>query len=218
MVAGDASEPFGRRVVKHLAVGVVIGVLVGVLSNLVAQLPTLADVLLGYIGFGLGFALPTLVSDMRLGPDATRERMATDDPGAGIADVIAIGSALASLLAIGALIAGGKSQTAVDALISFVAVGVGWVTIHTVYALRYARLYYYGETSDIDFNTGEPPRFSDFVYFSFNLGMTYQVSDTPTTTSALRRVVSGHCLLSWVYGVVIIGSTINLVIGLSQGN
>ena len=55
---------------------------------------------------------------------------------------------------------------------------------------------------------------SDFAYFSFNLGMTYQVSDTNVTTKPIRRTVLRHCLLSFLFGVAILGAAINIIAGL----
>ena len=70
----------------------------------------------------------------------------------------------------------------------------------------------------IDFNEEAfEPAFRDFFYFSYNLGMTYQVSDTAVTSPAIRAVVLRHTLLSYVFGAVVLASTINLVAGLATG-
>ena len=66
----------------------------------------------------------------------------------------------------------------------------------------------------IDFNSDDPPAFRDFLYFSYNLGMTYQVSDTSVSRSAVREVALRHCLLSYVFGTSILATTINLVVGI----
>ena len=207
-----------RRVLARLAVGVTAGGIGSLVSSLAFDLPWTADLLVGYSCFGLVFAVPMLMADLRLDAAATEARMGSDSPDAGIADIVIIASSLASLLGVASLVVGshGSGANAVGAgLLGMVAIVVGWVNIHTIYALRYARLYYYGDVTGIDFNTDEPPRFSDFAYFSFNLGMTYQVSDTATRTSAVRRIVLGHGVLSWLYGVLIIGTTVNLVVGLA---
>ena len=91
---------------------------------------------------------------------------------------------------------------------------MGWLCVHTVYVLRYARVYYASATPPIDFNQDEDPTFSDFAYFSFNLGMAYQVSDTNLRTALVRRVVLGHALLAYLYGTIVIAATINLLAGL----
>nr|WP_205629293.1 DUF1345 domain-containing protein [Jiangella muralis] len=61
-------------------------------------------------------------------------------------------------------------------------------------------------------NTHDPPCYRDFRYFSYNLGMTYQVSDTAVTSTAVRSVVLRHCLLSYAFGAMILATTINLVV------
>ncbi len=72
-------------------------------------------------------------------------------------------------------------------------------------------------TPGIDFNSDDPPAYSDFLYFSYNLGMTYQVSDTDVSSSLIRRVVLRHSLLSYVFGASILATTINLVTGIVTG-
>ncbi|MEO7423351.1 MAG: DUF1345 domain-containing protein [Ornithinibacter sp.] len=68
----------------------------------------------------------------------------------------------------------------------------------------------------MDFNTDQPPRPSDFVYLSFTLGMTYQVSDTALGTPRTRSLVLGHTVLSYIFGTVVVATTINLVVGLAS--
>ncbi|WP_328524038.1 DUF1345 domain-containing protein [Kribbella sp. NBC_00359] len=57
------------------------------------------------------------------------------------------------------------------------------------------------------------PRTATFFYFSYNLGMTYQVSDTAVSSSIVRGVALRHCLRSYVFGVVILAIAVNLVVG-----
>jgi uncharacterized membrane protein len=84
-----------------------------------------------------------------------------------------------------------------------------------MYAARYAYLYYGPPQGGIDFNSDDPPAYRDFLYFSYNLGMTYQVSDTAVSDSEIRAVVLRHTLLSYVFGAVVLASTINLVAGIA---
>ena len=88
---------------------------------------------------------------------------------------------------------------------------VGWCFAALLYATQY-----YTADKGIDFNQDEPPRYADFAYLSFTLGMTYQVSDTNITNHAIRSTVLRHTLLSFVFGSVILATTINLVAGLSH--
>jgi uncharacterized membrane protein len=62
-----------------------------------------------------------------------------------------------------------------------------------------------------------PPRYSDFAYLAFTLGMTFQVSDTDLKTPVIRSTALRHALLSYLFGAVILATTINLVSGLASG-
>jgi uncharacterized membrane protein len=209
---------------RRLAIAVVVGVLAGVLAGNLAPLGAadtgrglLVRALAGFVVGGLAFALPLLLHV--LGPDAPapREKVQGRDGDAAWYDVVVILVGLASLTGVGILLVGGRqrgSEALVDALVGVGAVAVGWLCVHTVYVLRYARVYYASPRPPIDFNQDDDPTFSDFAYFSFNLGMTYQVSDTGLSGSGIRRVVLGHCLLAYLFGTVVIASTINLVAGI----
>lgn len=194
------------------------GVLVGVLVPLGQASSVLPHLLLGFVAAGIVFAGPLLLHLRRYDGAGTRARVAGEDPGAAVSDLIVIVAGLLSLTGVGVMLIGGHGTgdtRVLDPLIGAATVAVGWLSIHTIYVVRYARLYYTQATSPIDFNQAEDPDFGDFAYFSFNLGMAYQVSDTAVRSSTLRRVILGHCLLAYVFGTVVIATTINLVAGLS---
>lgn len=86
--------------------------------------------------------------------------------------------------------------------------------MHTLFTLRYARLYFAGQAGGIDFNNNEPPRIVDFAYVAFTIGMTYQVSDTNISQFDIRSLALRQGLLSYLFGAVILASVINLVAGL----
>jgi len=115
---------------------------------------------------------------------------------------------------VGLLLAGRASGVVWPSAIAVVGVFMAWASLHLVYATRYAHLYYaVDEPGGIDFNTDAPPAFRDFLYFSYNLGMTYQVSDTAVHDAAIRAVVLRHCLLAYLFGTAILATMINLVVG-----
>jgi uncharacterized membrane protein len=101
------------------------------------------------------------------------------------------------------------------AALALASVALSWILLHTLYTLRYASQYYTADDG-IDFNQEAPPRYTDFAYLSFTLGMTYQVSDTNITNHAIRATALRHSLLSFVFGSVILAATINLIAGLSN--
>jgi uncharacterized membrane protein len=91
-----------------------------------------------------------------------------------------------------------------------------WTLVHSVYAIRYAHLYYTPPIGDIDFKTDEKPDYQDFAYVAFTVGMTFQVSDTDIRGRAMRRAVLRHALLAYLFGAVILASMVNIVAGLAQ--
>ena len=103
---------------------------------------------------------------------------------------------------------------------------LSWLMIHTIFAIRYAHLYYnllYEERMSqkehkggLIFPTEDPPDYFDFAYFSFVIGMTWQVSDIQISSRRIRRIVLMHALLSFVYNTVILALSINIISGLIQ--
>ena len=126
--------------------------------------------------------------------------------------------ALAGLVAIVVLLllSGSGSGRAAAALAAG-GVFMVWAGLHLMYATRYAHLFYGAAAGGIDFNSDDPPAYRDFLYFSYNLGMTYQVSDTDVSSSTIRAIVLRHCLLSYAFGTVILATTINLVASIVAG-
>lgn len=70
------------------------------------------------------------------------------------------------------------------------------------------------EDGGIDFKQDEPPHHSDFAYLAFTVGMSFAVAETEPTRTAIRKVVLGHALLCYTFGIVAV--TINLVTNLGQ--
>jgi uncharacterized membrane protein len=205
----------------RLSVALLVGIVVAVLAGLVPLGPSrtaLADLLIGFIAAGLAFALPLLHTLMSFDSAATRSHVDGEDPGAALSDLIVISVGLLGLCGVGVLLIGSSSSGAEkveDAVIGVIAIAVGWMLVHTIYLLRYARIYYASPRPPIDFKQEADPQFSDFAYFAFNNGMAFQVSDADLKDSMIRRVVLGQCLLSFVYGTVIVAATINLIAGLA---
>ncbi|MCI0155832.1 DUF1345 domain-containing protein [Leifsonia shinshuensis] len=154
----------------------------------------------------------------RMGAADTKSHATLEDPGRRTVDLVLIIAALASVIAVVWVLVDARSlkggaQIGV-ALLAIVSVALSWLLVHTLYTLRYARIYYRRD-GGVDFNQDDPPRYSDFAYLAFTLGMTFQVSDTNITSSYLRRTILGHTLLSYVFGTVIVAATVNLVAGLT---
>ncbi|HEX7597810.1 MAG TPA: DUF1345 domain-containing protein [Polyangia bacterium] len=149
----------------------------------------------------------------------TRAHATRDDPGQAQADLIIICAAVASLASVGVvLVAGAGKGSNQDLLAGFgvMSVALSWFTVHTLFTLRYARGYYHGAPGGIDFNQQAHPRYLDFAYLAFTIGMTFQVSDTDIQSPTIRALALRHALLSYLFGSVILATTINLVAGLAS--
>jgi uncharacterized membrane protein len=154
----------------------------------------------------------------RRDPVATARLALREDPGRAVADALLLVASMASVLAVGLVItagrAGGSGARDVRAALAVVSVALSWTVVQTVFTSHYARLYYSHPAGGIDFNQQAPPRFSDFAYVAFTIGMTFQVSDTDLQTPTVRARALQQALLSYLLGAVILATTINLVAGL----
>ncbi|QCB97368.1 DUF1345 domain-containing protein [Arthrobacter sp. PAMC25564] len=148
---------------------------------------------------------------------AAHARARGEDPGRVVSDVLVLVATLASfggvaLILLEAGSAQGGSKAAIIAL-ALGSVTLSWLLVHTLFTLRYATLYY-RESDGVDFNEKKPPRYADFAYLAFTIGMTFQVSDTDLTTDAIRYTALRQALLSYVLGAIVLATVINLVSGL----
>ncbi|MFD7619751.1 DUF1345 domain-containing protein [Streptomyces sp. NPDC059802] len=132
-----------------------------------------------------------------------------------VEELVVVAASLCGLVGIVVMLLAGHSDLShAAAATALCGVFMAWASLHLMYATRYAYLYYLPAEGGIDFNSPDRPRYVDFLYFSYNLGMTYQVSDTGVSSSTIRAVVLRHCLLSYVFGASILATTINLVVGI----
>ena len=156
-----------------------------------------------------------------LGMDAEQTcRWATrEDPTRWLADAVILSARVASLGGVGYVVAAGSRaghEAVVAAIFGILTVAASWVAVHTLFTVHYARLYYSDEPGGINFHDPEPPRFRDFAYLAFTVGMTYQVSDTEIGLTSIRATVLRHALLSYLLGAVVLAVTINLIAGLGS--
>jgi uncharacterized membrane protein len=151
--------------------------------------------------------------------ERTRALASREDESRLTADLLVVSACVASLIGVSFILlkASTAKGAAVVALTGLGVVGVvlAWATVHTIFTLRYADLYY-SHGGGIDFNENEDPDYRDFAYLAFTIGMTYQVSDTDLKTKTIRRTALKHALLSYLFGTAIIAITINIVAGLAH--
>jgi uncharacterized membrane protein len=148
------------------------------------------------------------------------ERLAEAEGHSRTTDTAVLIAAIISLAAVVVAIVrstkGSDAGAAASVILSVLSVVLSWSLVNTVFALKYARLYYVDEDGGIDFKQAEPPAYSDFAYLAFTVGMSFAVSDTEPASTAVRKVAIGHALLSYVLGTGILAVAINLVTNLGQ--
>lgn len=182
----------------------------------------------------MGFAISAIVMDwiiiLSSLPQEFRKVTTLEDSSRTMIFVIVIGASLVSLFAILFLLKSSKGASAEDITGHvFLAIGsvvTSWWLVHTIFALRYAHLYY--DTDDdeghskkiggLEFPNEDSPDFLDFVYFSFVLGMTFQVSDVEISNRTMRRLAWIHGLISFAFNTTIVALSINVISGLAGGN
>ena len=158
-----------------------------------------------------------------IGADSARaaQLAAREDDTEGTARALLVGASVASLLGAGYALHLATQQSGLHRLaligVAVLTVVLSWTVINTVYTLRYADQHFRSKPGGIEFATEggqQHPSYRDFAYVAFTIGMCYQVSDTTMRDAQLRRTVLAHAILAYVFGVVIVAGSVNLISGL----
>jgi uncharacterized membrane protein len=110
-------------------------------------------------------------------------------------------------------------ERAAHVALGLVALAGSWLMIHTIYAFHYAHRYYIdqkGGSPDggLDFpGKDDAPDYFDFLYFSFVIGMTSQVSDVQATSREMRRITLFHSILAFAFNMLVLALSVNVVAG-----
>lgn len=200
----------------RISVSVVLGVAVAVV---VGNTAGWRFALAGWIVTAGTYVVWTQVIVLGMDAEQTCRWATREDPTRWLADAVILSASVASLGGVGYVVAAGSRaghEALVAAIFGILTVAASWVAVHTLFTVHYARLYYSGEPGGINFHDPEPPRFRDFAYIAFTVGMTYQVSDTEIGLTSIRATVLRQALLSYLLGAVVLAVTINLIAGLGS--
>ena len=196
------------RLFGSLGVALVIGVALAVATDWRSATRVLVgwDVFLT-LYLALAAHLMTVSSIERI-----RQRAALEDEGQITILVLTVAAALASLGAIFAELGAGAGRRPAHIALAAATILLSWMFIHTIFALHYAHEFY---DEDIGGGLAFPgderePDYWDFVYFSFVIGMTSQVSDVGVTNRQLRRIVTAHGVVSFVFNATLLALTVNI--------
>ena len=204
-----------RRTLAVLIAGLIVNV------ALLPFIPWGMALVAGWNAASLTYLLTTWPIIIKADSSRAAKLASREDETEGTAWALLVGASVASLLGAGyALHLAGQHSGALRLLLIGAAVAtvvLSWTVINTVYTLRYADQHFRSKPRGIEFGTGngqQHPTYRDFAYVAFTIGMTYQVSDTTLRDPRIRHTVLTHAILSYVFGVVIVAGSVNLISGL----
>ncbi|HSC40035.1 MAG TPA: DUF1345 domain-containing protein [Chitinophagaceae bacterium] len=152
-----------------------------------------------------------------------RDYARQDDGSRAIASIMIIGSSFASMFMVLLLILSkdASSSNTFALLIAVIGVLLAWIMVHTVFTFHYANMFYDDDAKDasrhaagLEFPGGHKPDYFDFAYFSFVIGMTFQVSDVEISSRRIRHQVLVHSLLAFALNTFVVALAINVIAGL----
>jgi uncharacterized membrane protein len=171
------------------------------------------------IGWDAGVALYlvlVLVMILRSDPGRVRRESPLQDEGRIAIPILTVTAGMASL---GAIIfwlrAASESESIQPGILGllFLTIVLSWVFIHTMFALHYAHEYYAehrGQGGGLRFPGDKAPNYWDFIYFSFTIGTSTAVSDVQVTSDTIRKTVTAHGVVAFVFNVTMIALTVSI--------
>ena len=175
----------------------------------------------------IAYLIPTIT--IIRDPDRVRMRKRAKAIDIGLWEIVAIVTLAGafSLFAVGGVLERAKelqgAERALHLCIGVLTVFLSWVTLHIIYAVHYAHLFYDpaerkgdgGVLGGLEFPGTKEPDYWDFVYFSLVIGMTCQVSDVQVTARHMRHLVTAQGIIAFFYNTVIVALAVNIAAGLN---
>jgi uncharacterized membrane protein len=192
-----------------------ISVAAGIVAFLLlpGSLRLVTRLLIGWDSFVTLYLLLVYIMMMRCGLARIRRNAVLQDDGRFLILLVTALGAFASIAAIVFELAG-SHRSPVELALATITVALSWAAVHTAFALHYAHDYYRGaKAGGLQFPNGdehEKPDYWDFVYFSFVIGMTAQVSDVGITDRTIRRTATAHGIVSFVYNTALVALMVNI--------
>ncbi|HEY2009623.1 MAG TPA: DUF1345 domain-containing protein [Rhizomicrobium sp.] len=186
------------------------------------QMGFAAPVLAGGDVFYLVFLLLIGVLVVRMKPGDLKRRAKREDEGIGIVLLITLATMAFFTEAVFTALNKKHGMEIVPLVLAGVGALLGWFVLHTVMAFHYADIHYFddpdveGDEKDLDFPGRGQPGTWDFLYYSFVVGMTCQVSDVQVTTTVMRRATILHGVVSFFFNTVFIAMAVNAGVALAS--
>ncbi|HWZ35871.1 MAG TPA: DUF1345 domain-containing protein [Mucilaginibacter sp.] len=204
---------------------IVISAIAGIITFLVAhtQFTWPAVVLITWVACALAMIVMDWIIISNAHPREIRKIAKLQDSSRALIFLFVIAASFISLGSILFLLksakGGSESQVTAHILLSMASVIVSWWLVHTLFTMRYAHFYYspdddnpHDQQGGLEFPGDEKePDYLDFVYFSFVIGMTFQVSDVEISSRQIRRLALLHAVISFAFNTAIVALSINVV-------
>ncbi len=207
-----------------LLICIIIAVIIYFIVN-IQHLDILTHLMISWDVFSVCMIIMSWITFFITTSQQIREQAKVQDSSRILIFVTVLVSTFASFFAVLLLVISKKEFKDTEALHLIVAIAgmlFAWFLIHTIFTMRYAHIFY-GDHEEkpnthaggLEFPDDKKPDYLDFAYFSFVLGMTFQVSDVEVTSKRLRRLVLLHGILSFGFNTIMIALTINVIAGLN---
>jgi uncharacterized membrane protein len=195
------------RIFIAMAMGLVAFLLLPGAHRLVTRM------LIGWDVFVALYLVLVYIMFWRSGHGSVRRNAVLQDDGRFLILLITALGAFASIAAI-VFELGATHHGLLQLWLATITIAMSWATVHTAFALHYAHDYYRGATpGGLQFPSGDPhdhADYWDFVYFSFVIGMTAQVSDVGITDKTIRRTATVHGIISFIYNTALVALMVNI--------
>jgi uncharacterized membrane protein len=168
--------------------------------------------LIGWDSFVAFYLLLVYTMVLRNGLKHIRRIAAIQDDGRFLILLLTALGAFASIAAI-VFELGANHRSPAELALATVTIVLSWATVHTTFALHYAQEFYRGKPGGLAFPAADPPEepdYWDFVYFSFVIGMTAQVSDVGITDKTIRRTATAHGVISFFFNTALLALMVNI--------
>jgi len=192
-----------------------ISILIGIVAFflLPGSLRLVTRLLIAWDIFVALYLLLVYIMMFRCGLARIRRNAVLQDDGRFLIPLVTALGAFASIAAIVFQLAG-THRSVPDLTLATLTIALSWAAVHTAFSLHYAHEYYRGATpGGLQFPNGDPHEdadYWDFVYFSFVIGMTAQVSDVGITDKTIRRTATVHGIISFVFNTALLALMVNI--------
>ena len=182
-----------------------------------------APFLLGGDVFYLVFLTLIMVMAANMSARAFKERAKSEDEGIAVVVLVILATMLFFFTAVFEALNRKHGVQWTPLILAGIGAPLGWLVLHTAMAFHYGDIHYFDDPrtpaddeGDLDFPGGGEPCPWDFLYFSFVIGMTCQVSDVQVKTTVMRRVVLWHGVVSFFFNTVFIAMAVNAAVAMAS--